>query len=229
MLHVDRELVERVLDERPVVRETAHEHRAHRVEVDLVGVGSEVILALLEVIAEGDHRLAGRTELVDRRRNLLQLRETAPFEAADVEVERTDAVVVGSRLDGVNDVAQQRLGRLLVQRFRDGPLDRVAGQLLDDRSARVDDQRGLAGNERDGAREHGPDHAEEHEQQQEVQDLSQPVEAAPDPVQDSADCAKHGRSARCAMRRQGCRHAPGRLERQTFSSMRAALPVRSRR
>ena len=45
-----RELVgvERVLDERPVVRETAHEHRAHRVEVDLVGVGSEEVSSLAD-------------------------------------------------------------------------------------------------------------------------------------------------------------------------------------
>ena len=207
------ELVERVLDEDAVVREAVDVGDALRVEVDLVGVRGEVVLRLVEVLAEGDDRLAAGAETIDGSGDFLQLGGAAAVEAAEVEVQRADAVVVAGGIDRIDDVAQQRFGRRLAQGLGDRALERVAGELLDQRALRRDDERRLVRDERDRPGEERADDREDQQQQQQVQDLAQAVEAQP-----------RSSAGSCGW------HASGALvRRQTFSSIRADLPVRSRR
>ena len=193
---VDRELVDRVLDEHAVAGEAVDVGDAVRIEVDLVGAGREVVLALVVEVAVGDDRLAALAEGLDCVGHVPELGEAGPAHAAEIEVQRADALVVLAGLDRVDQVAQQCFARQLAQALGQRALERVTAQLLDDRSLRGDDQRGPVGHQRNRAGEDRPERAEEQQQQDEVQDLAQPVEAVPDPAQHSSDRSEHGGSPR---------------------------------
>ena len=70
---VDRELVDRVLDEEAIVREAVDEGHALWIEIDLVGVRGDVILALFVEIREGDDGLAALAERIDGGSHLGEL------------------------------------------------------------------------------------------------------------------------------------------------------------
>jgi hypothetical protein len=52
-----------------------------------------------------------------------------------------DPVVILARIDGVDDVLEERLGRHQTARLVNHPLDRLTGELLDEHPLRRDDQR----------------------------------------------------------------------------------------
>ena len=212
-----------------MIREAVDVEDSLGIEVDLVGTRSQIILGLVVQVAVGNHRLAALAERVDRAADFLQLGDARAVEAAEVEVQRTDALVVGRLLDRLDHVPQQGLGWLLAQELGDGALERVAAQLLDERPLRRDHQRRLVGHQWDRAGERGPQEPEDHQQQQQVQDLAQAVEPAPDPVQQFAHSAEHRRPLVGGAQPPRARSGARGDRRQTFSSMRAALPVRSRR
>ena len=120
---------------------------------------------------------------INRSRDFLQLGHAAAFQAAEVEVERADALVGLCRADRLDEVAQARFLRALAQRIGHGAFDGVAGELLDDGTLRRNDERRLVRDERDRPREQRADQPEQQQEQQEMQDLAQPVEAVPDPPQ----------------------------------------------
>ena len=128
---VHGELVERAAEVGAEVAEALEQDVAHRVEVDLVRLGGEVVLALRIGLGVGVDLLAALAEPADGLREVLQHRQAGAIEALEVEHERLDAVVVARLVDDVHEVAHARLGVELAARPRQRALERVAGMFLD--------------------------------------------------------------------------------------------------
>ena len=214
--HVDvhGQLVERAAEVGAEVTVALDQDVAHRVEVDLVGLGGEVVLALRVGLRVGVDLLAALAEPADGLAEILQHRQARGVEALEVEHEGLDAVVVAREVDDVHEVAYAGFGVELAARPRQRAFERVAGQFLDQlslgrqherRAVRDVGQLGLAGRD---------EQPEQHEQQDEVQDLAQAVEGEPDALDDGPERVEHGHLA---------------PQPPSFSSMRADLPERSRR
>ena len=142
------------LEERAVVAEAVDEHEALRIEIDLVGVRGEVVLRL--IVAFAVRRCTFLPLVRNSRiaaRDLLQLRDAAAGHAAEVEHQRFDALVRLRGLDGIDEIAHQRFGALLAVRLGDRALERIAGELLDERALRCDHQRGLVRHDRNAGRQ----------------------------------------------------------------------------
>jgi hypothetical protein len=195
---VDRKLVDRVLEIEPVVLVALDERDTARVEVDLVGVRREVILALIVVVGVRDDRLAARAEPVDRFAQLGELGDPCTLEPAEVEVQRPDAVIVRGGFDRFDEVAQQRLRGLAPQTLRNRALDGIALELLDHGALGCNHECRVARHDRDRPRQHTPQRAEQHEQHDEVQDLAERIETAPQPTEQSSNRAHHSAFASIA-------------------------------
>ncbi|MFO1409195.1 MAG: hypothetical protein U1F06_02275 [Steroidobacteraceae bacterium] len=144
-------------------------------------------------------------------------------------------LVVGGGADRLGEVPEQRLRRVAVARLAERALQRHAGELLDDLAGRVDDQRAALGQPRDRLAQRADQDGEQRQQQQQVQHAPQPVEEAPQRAEEAPEelhglgaCPAGGAAGRATPEVDFHRHrATGRV--QTFSSMRADLPARSRR
>jgi hypothetical protein len=213
---VHLEAIERVLEVQVVAAEAGDRDLAHAVHVDLVGVGREVVCGLRVVVGGGDDRLALGLEGGERRADLLQLADAGRLELAEIEHQDVDALIVAGALDGLDEIAQQRL---LLGTAGDERRQRWAqpAALLDDRALRCDDQRVLVGEVGTIAvqhEEHDTDHEpdEQHVHRRDaggVGPLPQPLADAPHGGRQPADsrvarssCARHRRSL-AASRRPG--------------------------
>ena len=82
-LDADADLVERILVVVLHAAEAGDVDRAHRMQVDLVGMGGDVVLALVEARAPGHHLLALGAEAVDRGADLAQGRQAGGVELVE--------------------------------------------------------------------------------------------------------------------------------------------------
>ena len=81
--------------------------------------------------------------------------------------------------DRVDEIAHQRFGALLPVQLRDRAIERIAGELLDQRALRRNHQRGLVRHDRDAGRQRRGDAEEQHQQHDQMQHLAQRIERAP--------------------------------------------------
>ncbi len=219
----DTELVECVLEVSAVAVVAIDEHEAHRIEIDLIGLGGEVVTLLRELGAVGNHLLAAGAELAQGGGELLQGGLGRAAELLQIERQHPDARVTRRRVDRVGQVPQQGLRVPLAARLLDRALDGLAAELLDQLSLGCHEQRRLCGDPRHAAAQQPEEEREDHQQHYQVQGLAQAVQAAPQSGKERAGCHDPGISCRelAALR--------GLPAHQIFSSIRAALPERSRR
>jgi hypothetical protein len=256
-IDIDAELVERLVEVQMVRGKADHADGSARIDVRLVGLRHQEVLLLRRVAAEGQHLLAARAKRLDRSGDRLELGEATAREVLGVEHQYLDAIVGGRRADRIDQVAHQRLGLVISGQRADRALPGTAGQLLDQTAFGTDEERRLRRHERQRLTRGDQQHGEDREQQQQVQDLAQAVEHPPQQSQQPTQPRHthpgtphpHGRWSRTSVSGRTPRAndasrprarlaapnawaprgwAPGRLA-QTFSSIRADLPERSRR
>ncbi len=155
------------------------QHEAHRVEIDLVGLGGEVVALLGELGAVGDHLLAGRAELVDGARELLEHGLGRAVELVEVEHQHRDAPVGGGGADRVGEIPEQRLGVPVTARLLDGALDRIAASCSTSSPSGAITSAAFAGMCGAPRRSAPITQPKMTQQQDQVQELAQAVQAAP--------------------------------------------------
>ena len=129
-------------------------------------------------------RFAALLEARDLGGNFLQLAQARAGEAVEIEHDHFDAVVVARGTQRIDDVADERLLERRALRLGDRTLERVTGELIDERAARRDDQRRRAGDQ-DTLADRGDDQQQENaEQQNQVQEAAQSIETTPNPRHD---------------------------------------------
>ena len=183
-VYVDVELADRILVVHAVSVIAGEQDEAHRVEVQLVGLGGEVILAVEEITAARDHLLAAAAKFADGRGQLLEFRQPGAGQIVGLEEQRLHAPVGGGLADRVGEVGQQRLRGGLALRLAERALERLAGELLDDLAGRPQYQRAALRQPRDRAAQRRHQQRQQAEQQQQVQHPAQYVQAAPGAAQE---------------------------------------------
>ena len=103
--------------------------------VDVVGLRREVVLIAREAVADGDDGLAALLEAARARGYLLQLAQPRARQPVEIENDGLDALVVARGAQRVDDVAHERLLQRRALRSGDRALERVTGQLIDQRAA----------------------------------------------------------------------------------------------
>ena len=126
-----------------------------------------------------DDFLAGAAEVLDGLAELGQRRLSAGGHVVEVEDHGLDPRVLLGRLQRVDQVPEQGFGLARALHALDGLFEGIAGELLDDFTARGDDQRGAILDTRYRGTQGSDDESEDDEQQYQVQELAQPVEAEP--------------------------------------------------
>ena len=220
-VHVDAQLVDGILQEHAVVAEAVDVHESERIEVHLARLCGEIVLSLIERVGGHHDAFARALEVPQCRADLLQFRQTRGLEVAQIEHDELDALVALGRLDGVDHIAQQRLGCGTAGGLAECPAHGVAGELLDQFTLGGDHQGGDfrdLGNAGVQCREQK---AEDDQQQDEMEDLAYALQHPPNQCEKAHQRRLGPRSTSLARR--------PRTTGQTFSSMRAALPDRSRR
>ena len=181
----DAELVERVLVVVAQVAEAGDVDHAERVQVDLVGVRRDVVLALVVPRAPGDDLLAARLEAIDAGGDLAQRREAGRPHLVEDDDEARDLRIGGGGVEHGEDVAQQHLLHRLAAHLIERARAQGAGLLLADRAVEAQDERGLVGQRRRPALDEGEHDGDQDEQEDEVQD---------DAPADVDDATGHGRT-----------------------------------
>ena len=123
-------------------------------------------------------------------------------------------------MQGIDEIAQQRLVAAEPARLGDGEFKRIARELLDDLAFRPQHQGGVRGEIRRRALQRPEEEAEDHEEEREVQHLAQTIETP----EQKAEYLLHAIILPSGGPLRGV-YPSG----QTFSSIRAALPDRSRK
>jgi hypothetical protein len=108
---VQRQLLHRALEVMAVEAEALQQHDAQRIEVQLVRVRREIVVAASAIGRVGDDRLAGVAEAPQRLRHGRQLVDAAACQPVDLQLDGLDARILGCRIDRLDQVADQRLAR----------------------------------------------------------------------------------------------------------------------
>ena len=119
------------------------------------------------------------------RSDLLELAQARARHSVEIENDGLDALVVARGTQRVDDVAHERLLQRHSLRSSERALKRVAGQLIDEHAARLDDERGRSRYEDPPAEGADDEQQEQAQQQDQVQQAPQPIEATPDTRHDS--------------------------------------------
>ncbi len=178
-------------------------------QVDLARVRGEVVAALLEAVAIGDHRLVRGLEAVERRADLDQGGHAGGAELVGHQHHALDQRVLGRGVERAHDVAQLGFLDRIARDAREGALDRVRRVLLDDRAARRDHQRGLVLEPRHLAGEPRQDRDEQEQCDHPEHQAPHEVERAPDRADQAheeigfLDGFGHGSATRCGVGRVG--------------------------
>jgi len=147
-VHVHAELVGGALEVLAEVAVALDQHRPVRIQEDLVGLRRQVVLPLVEPGSPREDLLAGLAEPPDGLTEVLQRGQPGPLHRAQVQHQRTDAVVAGGAVDHLQQVPQPGLRAPLAEGLLQRPVERVTGELLDDLPLRRNHQGGLGGDER---------------------------------------------------------------------------------
>src|SRR5581483_4173844 len=142
---VDAELLQQPLEVERIAAEALDHHVPGRIEVNPVGLRREVILILVEGRAVGDDWLAARTEFLDGARELLEHRLAGALHLVEIEHQHPNASVRRGAANGIEEIPEQRLLTLLSLCVLECALNRIAAQLLDEGSLRLNDERRALG------------------------------------------------------------------------------------
>ena len=194
-MHVDAELVERILEEHAIAVVAVEQHEAERIQVHLIGLGREVILVLQKIGSVRDDLLAAVAERGDGSGEFLELGLAGAAHVIGIDDQHHDARIAGRGANRGGQVPQQRLRRALALRLVERTLDRLATELLDDIARRPHDQRGLIRQPRARLPQRADHDAEQRQQQQQMQAAAQHVEAAPYAVEEPAEVVHTERSS----------------------------------
>ena len=205
-VHVDAELVLQALAEVLAITGQAFQHHPalrHRVEVDLVRLRGEHILALAVVVAIGDHLLAGGLDLADRGGDVAQRSEAARLQFVEVQHHALDALVGARRVECAQHVAQADLAAVVaVGGAGEGAADRIAAVLLDQLPFGCEHQgRALRHRGQLAAAQHRRQQHEDHQQEQQVE--HQPtteIDRVPQADEQAGDGAAGARLVHCVLR-----------------------------
>ena len=134
--------------------------------MNVIGLRREVVPGRVEEVRRRIDRLARFLEPGDGAGQRLKLAQSGTAHSIQVQHQSLDAIVVRRPFDGVQKVLQPRLDLLGPQHPGDGQLLRVAGDLFDDRTARIQNQCAPIGNPgsvvvQDPRDHHDEDHEEE--------------------------------------------------------------------
>jgi hypothetical protein len=162
----------------------------HRVHVDIVGLRSEVILIAREAVADRNDGFPALFEVADLGGDVLQLAQAAARKLIEVENDGLDAVVVTRSAQRVDDVAHERLAQRRSLSSRESAIERVTRELIDERAARRDEERGTLRYQDALADGGGEQQQEDAEQEDQVQQAPQAIQTPPDDRDDS-----HGQRA----------------------------------
>jgi hypothetical protein len=138
---VDVELVEQRFEIRQEPAVTIDEHEPHRVHVDVVGLRGQIVLIAREAVADCDDGFAALLEACELGCYLLQLAQARPGHRVKVENDRLDPLVVSRGTQRVDDVAHESFLQRRSLRSSERALQRVAGELVDEHAARLNDER----------------------------------------------------------------------------------------
>src|ERR1019366_10292025 len=86
------------------------QHETERIEIDLIGLRREVVLALQEVTAVGDDLLATAAKLADRRSQLLELDLAGSVHVIGIDQQRANARIAGRCANRRGQIPEQCLG-----------------------------------------------------------------------------------------------------------------------
>jgi hypothetical protein len=173
-VHVNAELVLQALAEVLPVRGQAFQHHPalrHRVQVDLVRLRGQQVLALAVVVAMGDHLLLRGLDPGDGRGDLAQRCEAARLQVVQAQDHALDALVGARRVECAQQVAQAHFAAVVaVGGTRDVAAQRIAAELLHQAALRLDHQgRAFADRRQLAAAEHQPQHQDQQCQEQQVE------------------------------------------------------------
>jgi len=164
-MHLDAELVLQAFTEiRLEPGQPFEQDRATRVQVDLVRLRRQQVLALVVAVAIGDDLLACRAELAQGIGHFAQRRHAGTAQGVGAQHDALDPVIVGSGLDRLEQIAQLHLGHFLAQQFGERSRARVGAILLHQIAIGRNHQCGALVQDRAG-REHGGQD-EQHDQQE---------------------------------------------------------------
>ena len=113
-MHIDLKLIQRLFIV-TVIRAKAGEHNsAHRVNNDFVGVGSEKVLLLREIVANRDNRLAAFLKALQGAADFFQFGDAATGQIVGVEQNMGDTLVVLGMVENIDYISDQGFGIPLI-------------------------------------------------------------------------------------------------------------------
>ena len=149
-------------------------------QVDLIGMRSEVILVARKRVARSDDRLAAELECVERRGELLELAQAAAGKSIESQIDAFDALVFGRELDGIEQITHQRLGlRAAALNLGERSIERIARELVDKDALRRNDERGRLRHEHALRCHDRQQDGDDREQENQVQEAAQVIERTP--------------------------------------------------
>ncbi len=171
-VHVHAELVLQAFAEVLAVTAQAFQHhRAHRVQVDLVGLRGQQVLRLAQAVAVGHDLLAGSAQVLQRRGHFAHRGETAGLQLVQAQRHALDLRIGLGRFQRADQIAQlDLLGALVAHGFGQRAADRIGAELLDQGAFRRDQQRGAVAQRLGAVATRHRKHDRQQEQQQEAEE-----------------------------------------------------------
>ena len=207
-VHVHAELVLQALAEVLAIRGQTFQHHPalrHRVEIDLVRLHGEQVLALAVVLAIGDHLLAGGLHFRDGGGHVAQRGKPARLQFVQMQHHAFDALVGARRIQCAQHVAQADLAAIVaIGGTGEGAADRIAAVLLDQAALGFDHQgRALRQRRQLAAAQHRRQQHEHDQQEQQVE--RQPateIDRIPQADEQAGDGAAAARWVHCGLREE---------------------------
>ena len=140
-MEIDREFVEGVLQIIAVHAHAGKGDAAQFIEMNFVGVAGEKVLLLGVVVGYGDHRFVFRLKALQRLADLLQLAQPATVEGVQLQQNAVDAGVPGGVVNGVHQLAHQRLHRAFIADIQQLRRGRGVGVLVHQNAGGAQQQR----------------------------------------------------------------------------------------
>ena len=131
-----------------------HEHR--------VRMRRKIVARLRKVVTAGNDRFSGCTKLLHCRGNALQIAERGTTHGTELQVHDLGPIVGGCILQRVDDILHQGLRWRVTDQFSQRAIIRIAIQLVDERTDRLQQQCRLRRQQRRCAGHRTHEHREHH-------------------------------------------------------------------